>query len=322
MHAIVVSETGGPEVLRWAEVPDPEPGSGQIIVDLAAAGLNYIDTYHRTGLYPLDLPFTPGLEGAGTVTEVGPDVDGVAVGDRVAWTGQLGSYATQARLQADRVVPIPDGMAIEIAAAVMLQGLTAHYLAFDTHPLQPGDKCLIHAGAGGVGLLLIQMAKMAGAEVFTTVSTEEKAELARNAGADFVINYRETSFKSEVEAIAGPHALAVVYDGVGASTFDDGLDLLKTRGTMALFGQSSGKVPPFDLARLGGPRSLYVTRPSLFAYVAHRSELLDRAKDVLAWTADGSLDVRIGQRFPLRDATDAHRALEGRTTTGKTLLIP
>ena len=321
MKSIVITQTGGPDVLHWTEVPDPTPGPGQIVVELAAAGLNYIDTYHRTGLYPVPLPFTPGLEGAGTVAAVGDGVD-LAVGDQVAWTGQLGSYAEQVLLQADQVVPVPGGMDLELAAAVMLQGLTAHYLAFDTYPLQPDDRCLIHAGAGGVGLLLIQMAKKAGAEVFTTVSTAEKAELARAAGADHVINYRESSFKDEVEAVAGSHALAVVYDGVGATTFNDGLDLLRTRGTMALFGQSSGVVPPFDLGRLGGARSLYVTRPSLFAYVDSRDALLARSADVLGWVADGSLEVRIGQRVPLGQAAEAHRALEARKTTGKTLLIP
>ncbi len=321
MRAIVVNQTGGPEVLEWTEVADPTPSPGQVVVELAAAGLNYIDTYHRTGLYPLSLPFTPGLEGAGTVTAVGDDV-ALAVGDRVAWTGQLGSYAEQVVLDADRAVPVPEGVDSDVAAAVMLQGLTAHYLAFSTYALQPGDRCLIHAGAGGVGLLLIQIAKKAGAQVFTTVSTDEKAALAAGAGADHVINYRDTSFKDEVERIAGPESLAVVYDGVGATTFDDGLALLRPRGLMALFGQSSGKVPPFDLTRLGAPRSLYVTRPSLFSYVATREELLSRSADVLGWVAEGSLDVRIGQRVPLGQAAEAHRALEARATTGKTLLIP
>ncbi len=321
MRAIVISETGGPDVMTWTEVSEPAPGPGQVVVAVAAAGLNYIDTYHRTGLYPLPLPFTPGLEGAGKVTAVGDGVE-VSVGDHVAWSNGLGTYAEQVLLDASQVVPVPEGIEMEIAAAVMLQGLTAHYLAHSTYPLQPGDQCLIHAGAGGVGLLLIQMAKKAGAEVFTTVSTDEKAELAAAAGADHVINYREQDFKKEVERIAGPQALAVVYDGVGATTFDDGLELLRTRGTMALFGQSSGVVPPFNLARLGGARSLYVTRPSLFAYVATRDELLSRSHDVLGWVSDGSLDVRIGQRFALADASAAHAAIEGRSTTGKTLLLP
>lgn len=322
MKAIVVSETGGPDVLQWTDVPDPTPEPGQIVVDLIAAGLNYIDTYHRTGLYPLQMPFTPGLEGAGTVAATGDDVSDIGIGDTVAWTGQLGTYAQRVALPADRVVPVPDDVDPDEAAAVMLQGLTAHYLSHSTYELQPGDKCLVHAGAGGVGLLLIQLAKRRGAEVFTTVSTEEKAELARGAGADHVINYRESSFKDEIEAIAGPESLSVVYDGVGATTFDDGLALLRPRGLMALFGQSSGKVPPFDLSRLGAPRSLYVTRPSLFTYVSDREELLARSHDVLGWVADSSLDVRIGQRVPLDQAAEAHRALEARQTTGKTLLIP
>jgi NADPH2:quinone reductase len=321
-HAIRIHETGGPEVLRWEQVDVPEPGPGGARVEVQAAGVNFIDTYHRRGIYPLDLPFTPGMEGAGVVSAIGADVDHVAIGDRVAWADQIGSYGEAVTLRADRLVPVPDGVGFDVAAAAMLQGMTAHYLVHDTFPLRPGQRCLIHAGAGGVGLLLIQLAAAIGAEVFTTVSTEEKAALAAAAGADHVIRYTEVDFVAAVERIAGPRALDVVYDGVGEATFARGLALLRPRGMMVLFGQSSGVVPPFDLGTLAGMGSLYVTRPTMFTHVADRAALEARADDVLGRVASGRLDIRIGNEFPLAEAAEAHRALEGRRTTGKVLLRP
>ena len=321
MKAIQVTETGGPEVLVWTEVPDPTPGEGQLVVEVGAAGLNYIDTYHRTGLYDMPLPFTPGLEGAGTVVAVGDGVDTVSVGDTVAWTSNLGSYAELAAMPADTVVPVPATVGMETAAAVMLQGMTAHYLVTDTHRLTAGQKCLIHTGAGGVGLLRIQMAKLKGATVFTTVGSGEKADLALRAGADHVILYRDVDFGDEVERVAGERALNVVYDGVGQSTFRRGLDLLKPRGTMAIFGNASGPpepISPLDLA----PASLFLTRPSLFHYIADRSELLARAKDLFEWISDGKLKVRVGTRMPIEEAAKAHEMLESRQTMGKVILTP
>lgn len=320
MKAIQISQTGGPEVLQWTDVADPVPDSEQVVVEVAAAGLNYIDTYHRSGLYSMELPFTPGLEGAGTVTAVGSDVSGVAVGDSVAWSANIGTYAEYVALPVASVVPVPDGVALDDAAAVMLQGMTAHYLATDTFPLRQGHRCLIHAGAGGVGLLLIQMAKMMGAEVFTTVGTPAKAELAAGAGADHVILYRDVDFGEEVEEIAGERALDVVYDGVGQSVFRRSLDLLKPRGTMATFGNASG--PPGPISPLDLAPSLYLTRPSLFHYIATREELLRRSGDLFGWMAEGRLHVRIGERIPLAEARRAHELLEGRRTTGKVVLIP
>ncbi|MDF1596858.1 MAG: quinone oxidoreductase [Acidimicrobiia bacterium] len=322
MHAMQIAELGGPEVLEWVTVPRPEPGAGDLLVHVEAAGINFIDIYQRSGLYPRDLPFTLGLEGAGTVVEVGPGSDGFEVGQRVAWATAPGSYAEYALVPAEVAVHVPDAVALDVAAAVMLQGMTAHFLAMDTYPLDAGEKCLIHAGAGGVGLLLIQVAKLLGAEVFATVSTDEKASLASEAGADHVINYTEGDFGDAVEEIVGPKALDVVYDGVGADTFDRGLELLRPRGLMALFGQSSGVVKPLDLGKLARFGSLYVTRPSLFVYIAQRVELERRAADVFEWIASGQLNVRIGARFPLSGAADAHRALEARETTGKVLLEP
>ncbi len=322
MQAVQIAEHGGPEVIEWVNIAQPTPGSGELLVKLEAAGVNYIDTYHRTGLYPVGLPFTIGLEGAGTIEGVGPDAGDFEVGQRVAWAGAPGSYAEYVIVPVAVAVPVPDAVPSDVAAAVMLQGMTAHYLAKDTYPLDPGEKCLVHAGAGGVGLLLIQIAKLLGAEVFATVSTEEKAALAANAGADHVINYMEDDFGDVVESIVGPKALDVVYDGVGAATFDRGLELLRPRGLMALFGQSSGVVEPMDLGKLARYGSLYVTRPSLFAYIADRVDLERRAAEVFDWIAAGQLDVRIGARFPMSDAADAHRALEGRLTTGKVLLEP
>lgn len=323
MQGIQVGATGGPEVLRYVELEEPKPGDGEALVDIAAAGVNFIDTYHRTGLYPLDLPFVPGSEAAGTVVATGVAVEGIAAGDRVAYVGSPGAYAERAVISADRLVTVPEGVSLETAAAAMLQGMTAHYLAHDTHPLDADSVCLIHAGAGGVGLLLIQMAKMLGAEVFTTVSTTEKAELASTAGADHVIRYTEEDFVTAVrDRMGNGPGLDVVYDGVAATTFDGGLELLRPRGTMVLFGQSSGPIPPVDPAILNLKGSLYLTRPSLFHYIATRAELERRTGDIFGWIADGSLDVRIGATFPLEKADDAHTALEGRRTAGKVILIP
>ncbi len=322
MHAIQVGEHGGPEVLRWVELPDPEPGPGQLLVDLAAAGLNFIDTYMRSGLYPRPLPFVLGNEGAGTVRAVGPDVTGFGPGDRVAWTGVIGSYATKVLVPAAQALPVPDGVELDVACAATLQGMTAHFLVTDCFPLEPGHKCLIQAGAGGVGLLAIQMAKMRGAEVFTTVGSADKVELAKGAGADHVILYRDEDFGAAVEQIAGPRPLHVIYDGVGQQTFERGLQVLRPRGTMVTFGNASGPVEPMAPLRLMQGGSLFLTRPTLGDYTLTRPELEARANDVFGWIAAGRLDVRVGARIPLADAADAHRLLEGRTTTGKVLLVP
>ncbi len=320
MHAIRVTSTGGPEVLEWSKTEVPQLGSGQALVRVVAAGVNFIDTYHRNGLYPLELPFTPGVEGAGIVESVADGVDLVAVGDRVAWSGPLGAYAQFAALPVDRLVQVPEGMELELAAAVLLQGLTAHYLALDTWPLQAGQTCLVHAGAGGVGLLLIQIAKMLGATVLATTGTAEKVTIARGAGADEVINYTETDFVRAVEELAGEKSIDVIYDGVGADTVEKGLDLLRPRGMMVTFGNASG--PPSDFSALDLMRkgSLFVTRPTLADYVAAREDLERRAGDIFDWILKGRLNVRIGARFPLAEAADAHAALEGRMTTGKVLL--
>lgn len=322
MHSIQVHEPGGPEVLQWEDVGPPQVAPGQLLVSVVAAGVNYIDTYHRVGLYPLPAPFAPGLEGSGIVEEVGPGVTEFRQGDRVAWTDQLGSYAESVAIAADRAVLVHADMALMDAAALMLQGITAHYLGTDTFTLQSGHRCLIHAGAGGVGRLLIQIARRAGAEVFTTVSTPEKAALAREAGATHVINYAEDDFVEAVEQMAGDRSLDVVYDGVGAATFEKGLMLLKPRGLMALFGQSSGVVSPFDLGTLSRLGSLYVTRPTLGSYIATRTELQNRADELFSWVMNGELELRIDRTMPMSQAADAHRALESRQTSGKVLLIP
>ncbi len=322
MQAVRISSTGGPEVLEVADVDAPVAGDGTVVVDVAAAGVNFIDTYHRTGLYPLPLPTVLGMEGAGTVSAVGAGVTDVAVGDRVAWADAMGSYAQQVAVPAGRVVPVPDGVPDATAAAVMLQGLTAHYLVTDTFRLGPGHSCLVHAGAGGVGLLLIQLAKRAGARVLTTVGGPEKAELARGAGADHVIDYRVEDFGDAVERVAGPKALDVVYDGVGKDTFARGLDLLRVRGLMVTFGNASGPpdpVPPLVLSQKG---SLFLTRPTLVHYVATTDELRSRAAAVLGLVAAGDLDVRVGETLPIAQARTAHELLEGRRTTGKVLLAP
>jgi NADPH2:quinone reductase len=323
MKAIRVHQTGGPEAMQLDEVGDPTPSGNEALVEVAAIGVNYIDVYFRTGLYPSPLPLTLGLEGAGTVRAVGPGVNGlVAVGDRVAWTGVPGAYAEQALVPANRLVKIPDRLSFRDGAAAMLQGMTAHYLACSTYPLKEDDTCLVHAAAGGVGLLLCQLAKRRGATVIATVSTEAKARLARDAGADHVILYSQEDFVDGVRRATGGTGVNVVYDGVGASTFAKGLDCLRPRGMMVLFGAASGPVPPFDLGQLNAKGSLYVTRPSLFHYVMDDRELHQRAADVLGWIAAGELKLRIEEEYPLARAADAHRALEGRRTTGKVLLLP
>ncbi len=320
MRAIQIRRTGGPEVLEPADLPVPRPGAGQVLVRIQAAGVNFIDTYLREGRYPAALPFTPGQEAAGVIEQLGAEVRGFKPGDRVAWTGTRGTYAEYALAPAAELLPLPEHISFEQAAAVMTQGLTAHYLAYSTYAIQPGDTVLVHAGAGGVGLLLTQVAKRLGARVLTTVSTEEKAELSRAAGADRVILYTQASFADAVKEDTDGKGLPVVYDSVGKTTFEDSLKCLRPRGLLALYGASSGAVPPFDLIRLSTSGSLYVTRPTLKDYVQTRSELEERAETVLNWVAAGELEVRIGARYPLEAAQDAHRDLEGRRTTGKVLL--
>jgi NADPH2:quinone reductase len=323
VRAITVPRTGGPEVFTVVQqLPEPEPGPGDLLVRVAAAGVNFVDTYHRTGLYPRPLPFVPGVEGAGTVVDVGADVPDVVAGDVVAWSDAPGSYAELVRVPSGRAVPVPDGVDAEVAAAAVLQGLTAHFLTHDTYPLRTGDRCLIHAAAGGVGRLAVQLAKERGAEVFATVGSPEKAELVRAAGADHVVDYRAEDFGDAVEAIAGPRALDVVYDGVGRATFARGLDLLRPRGMMVTFGNASGPVDPVAPLTLMQQGSLFLTRPTLHDYVATTEELRARAADLFGAIAAGRLDVRIAARLPLADAGKAHRLLESRATTGKLLLIP
>ncbi len=323
MKAIRVHQLGGPEVLKLEEIPDPQPGPGEAVVRVEAAGVNFIDVYHRTGLYKVaSLPFTLGQEGAGTVESVGAGVAEVAAGDRVAWTIVQGAYAEKALVPVAKLVPLPKGVSARQGAAAMLQGMTAHYLACSTYPLKAGDTCLVHAAAGGVGLLLCQIARLRGARVLGTTSSEEKAALAREAGADEVILYTEKDFAVEVKRLTGGKGVEVIYDSVGKTTFEKGLDCLVPRGMMVTFGQSSGKIPPFDPAILNVKGSLFLTRPSLGHYIATREELLARAGDVLGWIRDGKLQLRTEHDFPLADAADAQRALEGRKTTGKVLLIP
>ena len=322
MKAIRIHAHGGPEVLQLDEIPVPVPGPGQALVRIEAAGVNFIDIYHRTGLYKVQLPYVPGQEGAGVVTAVGPDVAGVATGDRVAYTGVPGAYAELAAVPVDRLVPLPAGVTFRQAAAVLLQGITAQYLATSTYRLAAGEACLVHAAAGGLGLLLCQIAKRLGARVIGTVSTEAKAELARAAGADEVILYTQQDFEAEVKRLTGDAGLQVVYDSVGKTTFDKSLNCLSRRGMLVLCGQSSGPVPPLDPQVLNQKGSLYLTRPTLAHYTATREELLARAGEVLGWVADGSLAVRIGREYPLAEAEEAQRALAGRETTGKVLLLP
>jgi NADPH:quinone reductase len=322
MKAIRVTAPGGPDALRYDDVPQPAPAAGEVLVKIAAAGVNFIDVYQRTGQYKVPVPFTLGQEAAGVVAALGPGVTGVKPGDRVAYAGVLGAYAEYAAVPADRVVTLPDGVSTRQGAAVMLQGMTAHYLASNTYPLQPGDTCLVHAAAGGVGLLLCQIAKLRGARVLATVSTREKAALAGDAGADEVILYTERDFEADVKRLTGGTGLQVVYDSVGKTTFEKGLSCLARRGMMVLYGQSSGPVGPIDPQVLNQRGSLFLTRPTLVHYIATRAELLDRAGAVLAWVAAGKLKVRIGREFPLARAADAHRELEARRTTGKVVLLP
>ena len=319
MRAIQIKTTGGPEVMELVELPAPKPGVGQVLVKIEASGVNFIDTYLREGRYPAQLPFIPGQEAAGTVVELGAEVSGFAVGDRVAWNGTRGTYAEFACAPAADLLKIPEGMSFQQAAAVLLQGLTAHYLAHDTHAIRAGETVLIHAGAGGVGLLLTQMAKRLGARVLTTVSTEQKAELSRGAGADKVVLYTTDSFVEEVKRQTDGEGLPVVYDSVGKTTFEDSLKCLRPRGLLALYGASSGAVPAMDPIRLMAG-SLYLTRPTLKDYVRRRSDLERRAADVFGWVAAGELHVRIGATYRLEDAAQAHRDLAGRKTTGKVLL--
>lgn len=320
MHGIQITEHGGPKVMAFRELDAPEPATDGIVVDVAAAGVNYIDTYHRSGLYPIPLPFSPGLEGAGTVAAVGAEVTNWSVGDSVAWTGAIGSYAEKVAMPAAAAVAVPQGVGEDIAAASMLQGLTAQYLVDSTYPLAEGDRCVVQAAAGGVGLILVQMAKLKGAEVFATVGTEEKAELALSAGADHVIMYREVEFAESIEDLAGPNAIDVVYDGVGQSTFEGGLRVLRRRGVMATFGNASGPVDAVTPIEASAGKSLFVTRPSLFDYIAEAGELQARAADLLGRISAGDINIRIGLELPLEEAARAHELLEGRRTTGKVLL--
>jgi NADPH2:quinone reductase len=323
MKAIVVNEHGGPEVLSYEDVPVPEPGSGEARVRLAASGVNFIDVYQRTGVYPMDPPFVLGQEGAGEVEAVGEGVEDFSVGDYVAFAGVMGAYAEYVVAPVERLVPFNATLVeARVAAAAMLQGMTAHYLTHSTFPIEEGQMVLLHAAAGGVGLLLIQMAKMRGATVIGTVSTQEKAELAKGSGADEVILYTEQDFVEETDRITGGEGVHVVYDSVGKDTFDGGLDSLKPRGYMVLFGGSSGQVPPFDLQILNQKGGLYITRPSLGHYTATREELLWRAESVLSWVGQNNLKVRIGGTYQLSDAMLAHQDLEGRKTTGKLMLVP
>jgi NADPH2:quinone reductase len=323
MRAIVADKRGGPDVLQPAEWPAPTPGPGQLLVSVAAAGVNYMDIYQREGLPPYGsgpLPYVPGAEGAGTVAALGPGTGGFAPGDPVAWTGVPGSYAEQVVVPADRAVRVPDGVSLETAAAVMLQGLTAHYLCHSTYPVQAGDVTVVHAAAGGVGLLLTQMIAMLGGTVVATTSTAEKAELARAAGADQVTGYAD--FGTVARELTGGAGAAVVYDSVGQATFDASLAALRTRGYLILYGAASGPVPPFDLARLAAHGSLYVTRPTLPSYIATPAELHQRAGDLFRWVQAGQLSVRIGGRYPLAQASRAQEDLAARRTTGKLLLEP
>jgi NADPH:quinone reductase len=322
MQAIRVNVLGGPEVLELETIDDPTPGPGDALVMMRSIGVNFIETYHRKGLYKTALPFTPGSEGAGTVVAVGEGVSDVHVGDRVASFNFIGSYAELAIAKADRLVKIPEGLEVRAGAAAMLQGMTAHYLAMSVYPLKPGDWCLVHAAAGGVGLLLCQIASGRGAHVIGTVSTEEKAALAHEAGAEHTILYTKQDFVAEVHRITDGAKVNVVYDSVGATTFLKSMDCLALRGMLALFGQSSGPVAPIDPSMLNAKGSLFLTRPTLHHYVTTREDLAWRAGDVLAWVSDGSLKLRIDREVPLALAAEAHRALEGRRTTGKVLLTP
>ncbi|HWB95954.1 MAG TPA: quinone oxidoreductase [Bryobacteraceae bacterium] len=322
MKAIQVQEPGGPEKLQLVDVPKPSPGPGQALIRIAAAGVNFIDIYHRTGLYKLDLPFILGSEAAGTVEAVGEGVTEVHLGDRVATASVRGSYAEYAVVAAWQLVKVPDHLDFERAAASMLQGMTAHYLSHSTCPLKPGDTCLVHAAAGGAGRLLVQMAKLRGARVFGTVSTEEKARIAREAGADEAILYTRTDFVAEVKRLTGGRGVDVVYDSVGKDTFLKGLDAIRPRGLMVLWGQASGAVDPFNPSVLNAKGSLFLTRPKLQDYIATREDLLWRAGDVLRWLDSGEVQLRVEKTYPLADAAQAHRDIESRKTAGKLVLLP
>lgn len=321
MKAIQVQKTGGPEALQLVELPIPEPKAHEAVVRLSASGVNFIDVYYREGRYKTDVPFIAGQEGAGTVTAVGSEVKNLKIGDRVAYTMVLGSYAEYASVPADKLVKIPAGVDDRQAAATMLQGMTAHYLAYDTFPLKKGDTALVHAAAGGVGLLLVQMAHQIGARVIATVSTDAKAKLARDAGADEVILYTQQDFETETKRLTQNRGVDVIYDSVGKTTFEKGLNILRPRGMMVLFGGSSGAVPPFDPIILTQKGSLYLTRPSLGAYIATPQELQKRASAVFDMIQSGKLKLRIEHTYPLAEAQQAHRDLEGRKTTGKLLLL-
>jgi NADPH2:quinone reductase len=323
MQAILVERTGGPEAMRIADVPEPAAGPGEARIKIESIGVNFIDVYYRTGAYKAPkMPFTPGMEASGTVEAVGEGVTTVKPGDRVAYSSALGAYADVAAVPADKLVHVPSGVSFEEAAAIMLQGMTAEYLSHTTFPLKEGDVALVHAGAGGVGLLLTQMAKARGATVIATVSTDEKAELSRGAGADYVVMYTHEDFAKEARRLTDGRGVDVVYDAVGAETFDGSLQSLRPRGMLVLYGAASGPVPAFDLQRLNAGGSLFLTRPSLFHYTATREELDQRATACFNMIKTGKLEVRIGARFDLADAADAHRALEARKTTGKVLLAP
>jgi NADPH2:quinone reductase len=322
MKAIQIHETGGPEVLKLVDLPIPQPGPGQVLIRIEATGVNFIEIYFRKGVYKASLPLIPGSEAAGTVEELGPGVNGFSAGDSVASVGVLGSYAEYALVPAAQLVKVPGDLTPEQAAAAMLQGMTAHYLAHSTFPLKPGDTALVHAGAGGVGLLLTQIAARLGARVITTVSSNAKAELSREAGASDVILYTEKEFEPEVKRLTGGKGVDVVYDSVGKTTFDASLNCLRPRGMLVLFGASSGPVPPFDLIQLSGKGSLFITRPTLWHYIATRQELESRAGDVLGWAAKGELKLRTEHMYPLADAAQAQGDLADRKTTGKILLEP
>ena len=322
MKAIQVKQPGGVEALELTEIPIPEPKGSEVVIKIAASGVNFIDIYQREGRYKLPLPFVAGQEGSGTVTAVGSQVSGIKVGDRVAWAGIQGSYAEYLAAPADRLVLVPAGVDDRTAAAAVLQGMTAHYLSHDTYPLKRGETALIHAAAGGVGLLLVQMAHNIGARVIGTVSTEEKATLARDAGADEVILYTQTDFETETKKLTGEKGVDVVYDSVGKTTFEKGLNVLRPRGYMVLFGGSSGAVPPFDLIQLSQKGSLYITRPTLLHYIITTDDLRKRASAVFDMIAAGKLRLRVAHTYPLAEAAQAHRDLEARKTTGKLLLLP
>ncbi|MXZ52743.1 MAG: quinone oxidoreductase [Acidimicrobiaceae bacterium] len=319
--AVQIAETGGPEVMQLVQRPDPAPGEGEMTVAVAAAGVNFIDTYHRSGLYDLPLPVVLGQEGAGTVLEVGAGAEGFAPGDRVAWAGSMGSYAERAAVNVAVAYKVPDGVDLDTAAAIGVQGLTAHYLVTDCPRIGPGDRCLVHAGAGGTGRLVVQMAKLRGAEVVATVGSDAKVELARAAGADHVVNYSTTDLVAGVEAAVGPEAIDVVYDGVGAAVYDDSLELLRLRGSMVTFGNASGAVEPKAPLHLSA-KSLWLTRPKLWDFIATREELDSRVSELFSWITAGKLDVRIAARLPMSEAAEAHRLLQGRSLAGKILLTP